>query len=851
MKSLLELLDNISELQARVDMILANQPCSLDSLVYTHDDNPALFPNHHKHTADRRPPMALSATSSSTVNSMSINTVSNGPSNTLIASMSQHTRTLSNQSASNLNQSSGSIYVNTPGGPSMASVMYMLRRMGDRKQTLSAVEHLVCRLCALNLSASTVTEMREAGALPTLLSALSRCTDWPDVELQIAKAIALLVALENDSQILLRSTYDILSALFMLQLKSAASSNTSQSTPSKAVQQTMSTTEEPTLPTPMTLPLNSAVSQFSDSYCSTPRDIGERHGFSAPTSQPLNPRLGDSRVLVADALSKLVFVLCVEWKRGDAGPAPMMSLGSSSTFRESFRDASKQPGDRSRPRSGSAAAVQLDASRTLETVLNVIMMITEPYRRLCYPPSSPPRFGQSGQHFNSLSIVQQRRFFTGPASDIQLAEGHHAPVPVSEANSIREKLPEDVVDEVAVILSATICCLAELPQCRLGLVTGGVLRLLNVWLEAGSRVARILIEISPNDLCYNEWTNESLKRLSELVCNCSRAVMLILGGKVDLLAPEDDFVRIKGHVYLAEDGGSSRRWTPRGSTHGHVSYEYMIGRIDAEVLSEDVLTVIVRFIAAMAASFNQKIFSPGCARSHYTTSEDASTVTSTDQQQNQSSSTKVTREDRQLERLRRSIFPKLVVVYLSQALYQLSSRMQNRADLLSSDAPQAILFLLQEAISEVQLHGVNKSEQEIQYTDMLLRVIDMNDSSAVHTNRLEVLSSNLDDLFGERDPDTTVSQATLFNRLHVDSTRFMKTVASACLDAVSFFLVDALNGVSVPTNMGRSYSTAPLSQLSDDTKSTRGLDVENSSSGHILVDALCSPSMISCIKVFG
>jgi hypothetical protein len=68
----------------------------------------------------------------------------------------------------------------------------------------------------------------QTGALQSLLSTLPRAGEWPEVEKQLSKVIAILVAHEDDWGLLQRSSFDILTALYTLQIKTLTQYKSSQ-----------------------------------------------------------------------------------------------------------------------------------------------------------------------------------------------------------------------------------------------------------------------------------------------------------------------------------------------------------------------------------------------------------------------------------------------------------------------------------------------------------------------------------------------------------------------------------------------------------------------------------------------
>jgi hypothetical protein len=61
-----------------------------------------------------------------------------------------------------------------------------------------------------------------AEGLLILLQSLTRCTEWPDVEIRVSRAVAILVTFETDFSMLMRKSNEILTAMHLLLLKGPA-----------------------------------------------------------------------------------------------------------------------------------------------------------------------------------------------------------------------------------------------------------------------------------------------------------------------------------------------------------------------------------------------------------------------------------------------------------------------------------------------------------------------------------------------------------------------------------------------------------------------------------------------------
>lgn len=78
--------------------------------------------------------------------------------------------------------------------PSVVSILYMLRR-GSHEEMALAVTHLLA-MCGHGSGVGSakalgqkqqdaINDLRSAGGLQTLVSAIGRCSDWPSLELQV------------------------------------------------------------------------------------------------------------------------------------------------------------------------------------------------------------------------------------------------------------------------------------------------------------------------------------------------------------------------------------------------------------------------------------------------------------------------------------------------------------------------------------------------------------------------------------------------------------------------------------------------------------------------------------------
>jgi hypothetical protein len=375
------------------------------------------------------------------------------------------------------------------------SIVRMLRRGGDRLETMRAVSQLV-RLCNCEgeQQAAVLNAMREAKALQILLSALTRSSDWPDIEVQISKVISVLVAYEDDWQLLNRGAFDILSSLWQLQLKTSARVRSS-----------------------------SAEIEVS----SSPKEINSTSNLIKLDEIKEKESVKDVRELVAAALAKLTLVLCAEWSQN-----PEILQGNSNNVNTKTNTTV----GKTRPTSWSSKS---DPTRLLETVLNIV-----------------------------LTVCDGSAYYSGSSRTPKNTPRSRSPSESTSPPNPSFINPIPIVDNASILCSIAICNLSEIPECRAGLVSGGVLRLLKNWIEWGSEmIAEIKSQSNPEHL--------DNKLPLELINNSTSAIMYIVGGS------------------------DCRYENPSHSTvqlRSNGSYDYMVGWIDAQVIAEGVISSLVTLI---------------------------------------------------------------------------------------------------------------------------------------------------------------------------------------------------------------------------------------------------------------
>ena len=172
------------------------------------------------------------------------------------------------------------------------------------------------------------------------------------------------------------------------------------------------------------------------------------------------------------------------------------------------------------------------------------------------------------------------------------------------------------VDSAAIMCSAALCNLSEVPQCRPGLVSSGALKMIKAWLEIGIEVlvqARVLCfnklsfpkshlhrtQSNNSETIYSNSTEESdhsvlvkesclafMEAFSpayELISNAAAALMHLSGGHDCRYLPTSTSPR------SSHGAGAAHLLHSSGGTGGR---DYMIGWIDAQILAEGLPAVV-------------------------------------------------------------------------------------------------------------------------------------------------------------------------------------------------------------------------------------------------------------------
>lgn len=551
------------------------------------------------------------------------------------------------------------------------NAIYAVRRGGNKEDISTAVEDLIqLGNFTGTVSLPTVKQMTAAGALQALLSTLSRASDWPDVELQISKVISVLVTHEDDWALLQRSAMVILTSLYTLELKTQTRARSISTAGDSAV-------------------ANAAAQAATAAQASTATN-------AATASATVPPNSADIRCLVAAAVAKLSLVLASDWSVqsfpfGDLNTAQLLPAGNNS-----IKGIAAKPSVRYRQQlqGNQAANATTEATRTLDVLLNLIITMCEgslaslirdlPVLQVQAQSAGKPNslnrqtsrdyddLAQRNMPRNAMTQEDMEAFlldYVGVGIDafsvspnpfnlnVQPLIPQRSTSTSSESSSSFPRCP---IDRSAILCSSALATLAEVPQCRPGLVTGGALRVLRAWLDTGAAVLGYL-----RPLCAmavrKDLVMEAFTPVLEVLANTASAVMFLSGG---------------------QDG---RYLSPP------VTKDYMVGWIDAQVLSEGLPEAIVRLLL--------------------TAHEDMPAVPAITPVQTVGPLSLQLPSPVAVHQLAPGpIFPVVMSMYLSQTLYQLSSRPQNRTRLLTS--VPAVLVMVFETLASTLREVMGDDDDE-------------------------------------------------------------------------------------------------------------------------------------------
>jgi hypothetical protein len=183
------------------------------------------------------------------------------------------------------------------------------------------------------------------------------------------------------------------------------------------------------------------------------------------------------------------------------------------------------------------------------------------------------------------------------------------------------------VDSAAVMCSAALCNLSEIPQCRPGLVSSGALKMIKRWLEIGIDVlaqARVLCFnrlSSPRPSTSRTSPDGNAQRFSglglaeehERQAQQNQTVRDSCNAFIEAFGPAYELISNAAATLMHLSGGTDCRFTalnaaiatttPRhghgrsGPNSGNGGRDYIVGWIDAQILAEGLPAVVSSFIA--------------------------------------------------------------------------------------------------------------------------------------------------------------------------------------------------------------------------------------------------------------
>ncbi|RYG67462.1 hypothetical protein EON64_07385, partial [archaeon] len=214
------------------------------------------------------------------------------------------------------------------------------------------------------------------------------------------------------------------------------------------------------------------------------------------------------------------------------------------------------------------------------------------------------------------------------------------------------------MDRSAVLCSSALATLAEVPQCRPGLVAGGALRVIKSWLEMGCLVLENIRSLCIFDLHSGSDDGVFQSRFMslftptfDLIANATAALMYLTGGT------DGRYSSMTGSTSYLLGGGR----------------DYIVGWIDSQILAEALPEVLVRLVLSSHESFL------AADPSHGT----------------------------------RTVLPSVIGMYVAQTLYQLCSRAQNRQRLQGNAIPFALCMVFESTADQVK-RVIHQDRQELE-----------------------------------------------------------------------------------------------------------------------------------------
>eukprot|EP01033_Poteriospumella_lacustris_P004825 gene4826-3460_t len=618
----------------------------------------------------------------------------------------QQTNSNNNSSSSNIGGLPVPSFV-----PSVVSAVYAVKRSNHREEIAKAVDNLT-KLCNLgnDVNLTTIKQMTTAGALQALLTLLPKTHDWPEIESQIFKIVSMLVSYEEDWALLQRSAMVILTSLYTLQLKSQSRART------RSIPPMMMSSGAPTVLTTapvdeaqqldherqqgllirelvsaaidkLSLVLSSEWSQQSSlignlpflnvSAAKNPVSAHLKRSAGAGSSGGASNAAGNNndRAREADAILQIMLNLIIFiWENatsGDGAGGSTYNINGGGTLLTSlkllllgYRDESSAPGNGT------------GASGSLPTPLRSLNNSTVPSRQHSEDPAqllqslgggNQPPVAPSSSSASSSSSEASPAAAEKPTATSNIDEFLQRVFHVTLDQLLHgdcAQIRHQLVDNSAVLCSAALANLAEIPQCRPGLVARGAVKLIKSWLDVSMMMLevarRIVFEHLADVLNHSHFYEAFFKMFGpsyELLANATEALMFLAGG-----------TNHAGHATLSTSTGGR---------------DYIIGWVDAQILAEELPDLMVKLVLAT--------FETNLADRPFDLRDAKDAAASSSKRRPRPTTAPRTR----------SVLPLKVSLNVATTLYQLCSRRQNRHTLHGITIPYVLCVIFEHAFGYV------------------------------------------------------------------------------------------------------------------------------------------------------
>lgn len=547
----------------------------------------------------------------------------------------------------------------------------------------------------MNANVATIKQMASAGALQALLSLLPKAHDWPEIESQIFKIVSMLVSYEEDWALLQRSAMVILTSLYTLQLKSQSRARTRSIPPTmlqnNVTQPTFDEVQQQDIERQQGLLIRELVSAaidklsvvLSSEWSQQTNLIGNLPFLNtAHNSSIKNPsylkRTGGNNLSgnivgnngnnavgngnntgEADAILQIMLNLIIFiWESATSGEQSNVLPGSGNDVTSlkllllGYKDDSTTTVANTLFNNVHTSALLPPPLRVINNSTNVSRQQSEDVSTLLSSLPIPPPISttnttnsNSNNNTNNKHIASTTDEFLQRVFHVSLEQLLNGDCPPPE------RIHHQLIDNSAVLCSAALANLAEIPQCRPGLVARGALKLIKSWLD----VCMIMLEVAKrivfdhiHSVMNHSHFYEAFFKLFgptyDLLTNATEALMFLAGGNHN-----------NAHASLSSTSGGR---------------DYIVGWVDAQILAEELPDMLVKLVMA---TFENPFKIPS------------------DEQSIPSESSNRTR----------SVLPAIVSMNVAQTLFQLCSRTQNRHRLQGISIPFVLSMIFEHAFGYI------------------------------------------------------------------------------------------------------------------------------------------------------